>query len=206
MRFRTTAWKYVSGLPREASFDDLARFFAAEPDATLCPVLDHAHRPVGYIPLQLFQRLISSPYGHALNYKKTVADLMRPDPFIARLSDDPASVFLGVQDTSDLLTHGLILIHEDGTYFGCLNALGVFHAMSSIHANMLKDLESQIEEREQHILTERRLSEEPKTLEELSEVYNVSRERIRQIEVRAFEKLQKAMKRMAKEQGLPVGA
>ncbi|HBQ48174.1 MAG TPA: RNA polymerase factor sigma-32, partial [Hyphomonas atlantica] len=40
------------------------------------------------------------------------------------------------------------------------------------------------------------------TLEELSEVYNVSRERIRQIEVRAFEKLQKAMKRMAKEQGL----
>ncbi|MAU66383.1 sigma factor-like helix-turn-helix DNA-binding protein, partial [Hyphomonas sp.] len=39
-----------------------------------------------------------------------------------------------------------------------------------------------------------------------SEEYNVSRERIRQIEVRAFEKLQKAMKRMAKEQGLPAGA
>ncbi|MBR9836089.1 MAG: RNA polymerase factor sigma-32, partial [Alphaproteobacteria bacterium] len=35
--------------------------------------------------------------------------------------------------------------------------------------------------------------------------YNVSRERIRQIEVRAFEKLQKAMQKMAKEQGLPVG-
>ena len=60
-----------------------------------------------------------------------------------------------------------------------------------------------LNERERHILTERRLSEEPKTLEELSEVYNVSRERIRQIEVRAFEKLQKAMKRMAKDQGLP---
>jgi len=60
-----------------------------------------------------------------------------------------------------------------------------------------------LNEREQHILTERRLTDEPKTLEELSEVYNVSRERIRQIEVRAFEKLQKAMQAMAKEEGLP---
>ena len=51
-----------------------------------------------------------------------------------------------------------------------------------------------LNEREQHILTERRLTDEPKTLEELSEVYSVSRERIRQIEVRAFEKLQKAMR------------
>lgn len=62
-----------------------------------------------------------------------------------------------------------------------------------------------LSEREQHILTERRLTDEPKTLEQLSEVYNVSRERIRQIEVRAFEKLQKAMQKMAKEQGLPTG-
>ena len=62
---------------------------------------------------------------------------------------------------------------------------------------------AELNEREQHILTERRLSDEPKTLEQLSEVYNVSRERIRQIEVRAFEKLQKAMRIMAKEQGLP---
>ena len=45
--------------------------------------------------------------------------------------------------------------------------------------------------------TERRLAEEPKTLEELSQVYGVSRERVRQIEVRAFEKLQKAMMRLA---------
>jgi len=56
-----------------------------------------------------------------------------------------------------------------------------------------------LNEREQHILTERRLKENPSTLEELSKVYKVSRERVRQIEVRAFEKLQKAMKRMAKE-------
>ncbi|MEO0879964.1 MAG: RNA polymerase sigma factor RpoH [Pseudomonadota bacterium] len=56
-----------------------------------------------------------------------------------------------------------------------------------------------LNEREQNILTERRLKENPATLEELSKVYNVSRERVRQIEVRAFEKLQKAMKRLAKE-------
>ncbi len=56
-----------------------------------------------------------------------------------------------------------------------------------------------LNEREQHILTERRLKENPATLEELSTVYNVSRERVRQIEVRAFEKLQKTMKRLARE-------
>jgi RNA polymerase sigma-32 factor len=51
-----------------------------------------------------------------------------------------------------------------------------------------------LNERERHILIERRLKDEPTTLEELSQQYNISRERVRQIEVRAFEKLQKAMK------------
>jgi len=59
-----------------------------------------------------------------------------------------------------------------------------------------------LNEREKHILTERRLSEDPKTLEELSQVYDVSRERIRQIEVRAFEKLQKALMNLAGERRL----
>ena len=59
-----------------------------------------------------------------------------------------------------------------------------------------------LNEREKHILAERRLSEEPKTLEELSQVYDVSRERIRQIEVRAFEKLQKALMNLAGERRL----
>jgi RNA polymerase sigma-32 factor len=48
-------------------------------------------------------------------------------------------------------------------------------------------------ERERHILLERRLKDEPMTLEELRKVYGISRERVRQIEARAFEKLQKAM-------------
>ncbi|WP_171034178.1 RNA polymerase sigma factor RpoH [Lichenicoccus roseus] len=51
-----------------------------------------------------------------------------------------------------------------------------------------------LNERERHILIERRLKEEPATLEDLSQVYSISRERVRQIEVRAFEKLQKAMR------------
>jgi RNA polymerase sigma-32 factor len=51
-----------------------------------------------------------------------------------------------------------------------------------------------LNERERHIFTERRLTEDPKTLEELSGEYDISRERVRQIEVRAFEKVQKAMK------------
>jgi RNA polymerase sigma-32 factor len=50
-----------------------------------------------------------------------------------------------------------------------------------------------LNERERRILTERRLKDDPMTLEELSAVYGVSRERVRQLEVRAFERLQKAM-------------
>ena len=69
------------------------------------------------------------------------------------------------------------------------------------HELLGKALES-LNERERHILTERRLVDEPKTLEDLSQVHNVSRERIRQIEVRAFEKLQAALIRLAGEQRL----
>ncbi len=67
---------------------------------------------------------------------------------------------------------------------------------------MLNEAMSGLNDREKHILAERRLTEEPKTLEELSQVYSVSRERVRQIEVRAFEKLQKAMLRIAGDQRL----
>ncbi len=73
------------------------------------------------------------------------------------------------------------------------------------HELLLEAMEA-LNERERHILTERRLTDEPKTLEELSQVYDVSRERIRQIEVRAFEKLQKALMNLAGERRLlPAG-
>jgi len=65
-----------------------------------------------------------------------------------------------------------------------------FSGRKQLLANALKTLN----ERERHILVERRLKDNPTTLEDLSHHYNISRERVRQIEVRAFEKLQKAMK------------
>ncbi|MEO0748383.1 MAG: RNA polymerase sigma factor RpoH [Pseudomonadota bacterium] len=63
-----------------------------------------------------------------------------------------------------------------------------------------------LNDREKDILTQRRLSDTTVTLEELSGQYDVSRERIRQIEVRAFEKLQKRMRSLAQEKGMLASA
>ena len=67
---------------------------------------------------------------------------------------------------------------------------------------MLAEALDVLNDREKDILTQRRLSDETVTLEDLSSQYDVSRERIRQIEVRAFEKLQKRMRDLAKEKGM----
>ena len=69
--------------------------------------------------------------------------------------------------------------------------------MSLMQAAMVE-----LTDRERHILTERRLKDEPTTLEDLAGHYGVSRERVRQIEVRAFEKLQKSMMAAAVEKRL----
>ena len=71
---------------------------------------------------------------------------------------------------------------------------------------LLAEAMAVLNEREQDILAKRRLAEKVITLEELSEHYNVSRERIRQIEVRAFEKLQLKMREIALEKGLVAAA
>jgi RNA polymerase sigma-32 factor len=67
---------------------------------------------------------------------------------------------------------------------------------------LLGDALQTLNERERQIITQRRLVEEPQTLEELSEEFSISRERVRQIEVRAFEKLQKAIKNAALQERL----
>ncbi|WP_395005051.1 RNA polymerase sigma factor RpoH [Cypionkella sp.] len=75
-----------------------------------------------------------------------------------------------------------------------------------IRMSLLQNAMTVLNERERDVLHKRRLSETPITLEELSEIYGVSRERIRQIEVRAFEKLQERMRELAKTKGMVVPA
>ncbi|HEV2363860.1 MAG TPA: RNA polymerase sigma factor RpoH [Caulobacteraceae bacterium] len=72
----------------------------------------------------------------------------------------------------------------------------------TLRMGLLEEAMTELSDRERHILTERRLKDEPTTLETLASEYGVSRERVRQIEVRAFEKLQKAMRAAATERNL----
>ncbi|QDH15430.1 RNA polymerase sigma factor RpoH [Oecophyllibacter saccharovorans] len=81
------------------------------------------------------------------------------------------------------------LVDEQDTQEDVLAEAEEMSGRKALLAEALKTLN----ERERHILTERRLKEDPSTLEALSHHYGVSRERIRQIEARAMEKLQKAM-------------
>ncbi|MBS9717868.1 RNA polymerase sigma factor RpoH [Pseudohalocynthiibacter aestuariivivens] len=71
-----------------------------------------------------------------------------------------------------------------------------------VRRELLSEAMDVLNERERDILMQRRLQDQPLTLEELSGQYNVSRERIRQIEVRAFEKLQKRMRELARSKGI----
>jgi RNA polymerase sigma-32 factor len=73
------------------------------------------------------------------------------------------------------------------------------HEEKTIRNKLMIDALNLLKNREKDIIIKRRLTDEPKTLEELSQEYKVSRERIRQIETRAFEKLQEAMKLKASE-------
>ena len=73
--------------------------------------------------------------------------------------------------------------------------------VGQLRSRMLTTAMTILKDRERHIITERRLREEPSTLGDLAKVYGISRERVRQIEARAFEKLQKAMLQDALESG-----
>ena len=85
---------------------------------------------------------------------------------------------------------------------------GDYEARDELEARreMLAAAMDVLNDREKDILVQRRLSDKPVTLEDLSGQYDVSRERIRQIEVRAFEKLQERMRTLAEEKGMLISA
>jgi len=91
---------------------------------------------------------------------------------------------------------------EDADTAGDYEARDELEARRELLASAMEVLN----ERERDILTQRRLSEKTITLEDLSGQYGVSRERIRQIEVRAFEKLQERMRELAAEKGMLASA
>jgi len=68
---------------------------------------------------------------------------------------------------------------------------------AGIRSDLLKAAMAELPERERHIFTERRLKDDPITLEKLGEGYGISRERVRQLENRAYEKVQKAIREAA---------
>ena len=80
--------------------------------------------------------------------------------------------------------------------------IGEKQELEQRHEFLIEAMET-LTDRERHILNERRLKEEPVTLEDLSKEYGISRERVRQIEVRAFEKLQKAVRNAQRESRVP---
>ena len=75
---------------------------------------------------------------------------------------------------------------------------------------LLTDALAKLTDRERRVFEARRLQDDPATLEDLSQEFSVSRERIRQIEVKAFEKVQKAVKNAAQKalapRAVPIGA
>ena len=129
------------------------------------------------------------------------------------INADDAVAFASVREALDAVrlgeVRGAVVPIEnsvEGGVSATLDELIAEDEESRVRHDLLVSAMDALNDREKHILTERRLSDEPQTLEELSQVYNVSRERVRQIEVRAFEKLQKAMQRIASERLVPAGA
>jgi RNA polymerase sigma-32 factor len=116
-----------------------------------------------------------------------------------RLSGGDASLNANVGSDGDTATQWQDWLEDEGA-----DQAGDYAERDELEARreLLMQAMDVLNERERDILMQRRLQENPVTLEELSGQYEVSRERIRQIEVRAFEKLQKRMRDLAKDRGL----
>jgi RNA polymerase sigma-32 factor len=120
-----------------------------------------------------------------------------------RLSGSDASLNATVGSDGDSTTQWQDWLEDEDS-----DQAGDYEAKDELDARraMLVQAMSVLNDREKDILMQRRLADEPVTLEELSEAYGVSRERIRQIEVRAFEKLQDKMRELARGKGMVIPA
>jgi RNA polymerase sigma-32 factor len=120
-----------------------------------------------------------------------------------RLSGSDASLNATVGSDGDSSTQWQDWLEDEDS-----DQAGAYEEKDELDARraLLVQAMSVLNDREKDVLMQRRLSEDPVTLEQLSESYGVSRERIRQIEVRAFEKLQAKMRELAKGKGMAVPA
>lgn len=140
---------------------------------------------------------------HPENVRRIAADLgVSEDEVVSmnrRLSAADASLNATVGAAEDSATQWQDWIEDEDA-----DQAAAFAERDELEARreLLSAAMSVLTDRERDVLVQRRLSDEVVTLEELSERYGVSRERIRQIEVRAFEKLQKRMTELARERGL----
>ena len=159
MLFIETPFVKYQPLSPASPFNELVEFFRRYPQASLCPVTDVSGRPVGYVSLRAYQKVAFSPFGQALNHHKGITSLISQAQHVASLTDEVREMFNTVSDKTELLSAGLLLVNGDGNYVGCLNARGVFDALNSVHANMLRDLKSQIQERERAEFQIKRLAD-----------------------------------------------
>ena len=101
-------------------------------------------------------------------------------------------------EVHQLIDHLMVQFDEE------YDAMVIITRGGIVPGGMLAEAMDVLNDREKDILMQRRLSDETITLEDLSTQYKVSRERIRQIEVRAFEKIQQRMQELASEKGMAV--
>lgn len=149
MLLQDTDWAEYPALSMSAIWNDVVVFFQENRDATFCAIVDVDHYPIGIISLQQYQQMVGSPFGHALNHRKTALELMQEE-FVCAVFDQRAEeVFAGIVDTAQLLNSGLVLTDRSGRYLGGLNARAVFVCLNQIHSNMLASLQAQIAEREE---------------------------------------------------------
>jgi RNA polymerase sigma-32 factor len=120
-----------------------------------------------------------------------------------RLSGGDASLNATVGSDGDSVTQWQDWLEDTDA-----DQAGDYEARDELDARraLLMSAMEALNDREKDILVQRRLSDQPVTLEDLSESYGVSRERIRQIEVRAFEKLQSRMRELARGKGMLIPA